>query len=148
MQQLSTEGYKLIKHYEGLRLKAYQCAAGVWTIGYGHTAKVKKSDTITEYEADRLLQEDVKESYNVVNSVVKVPMTQGQFDAMTSFVFNLGSGAFKASTLLKKVNREDYVGASQEFSRWVFAGNKKLPGLVKRREAERIMFLTGKFKAV
>lgn len=146
--QLSEEGYKLIKHYEGLRLKSYLCAAGVLTIGYGHTGKVKKNEVITIEQADILLRQDVRESEAVVNSVVKVPMTQGQFDALTSFVFNLGSGAFKASSLLKKLNRGDYDGAVKEFSRWVFAGNKKLPGLVKRREAEQGLFLTGEFKAV
>jgi len=138
---IGTNGLNLIKSFEGLRLRAYQCSANVWTIGYGHTADVRANDVITEEEALSFLRQDVAESERAVNQYVHVPLTQNQFDALVSFVFNLGVGSFRTSTLLKKLNAGDYDGVAQEFGRWIHAGGKKLPGLVRRREAERALFL-------
>jgi lysozyme len=137
---IGTNGLNLIKHFEGLRLRAYQCSAHVWTIGYGHTADVGENDVITEEEALYFLHQDLAESERAVNQYVHVPLTQNQCDALVSFVFNLGAGNFLTSTLLKKLNSGDD-GAAQEFGRWIHAGGKALPGLVRRREAERALFL-------
>ncbi|CAI1079295.1 Phage-related lysozyme (muraminidase) [Serratia entomophila] len=138
---IDVNGLKLIKHFEGLRLRAYQCSANVWSIGYGHTAGVGPDDVITEGQAISFLRQDVAESERAVNQYVHVPLTQNQFDALVSFVFNLGVGNFRTSTLLKKLNAGDYDGAAQEFGRWIHAGGKALPGLVRRREAESALFL-------
>ena len=134
-------GLNLIKEFEGLRLQAYQCSANIWTIGYGHTADVSANDVITEEEALSFLRQDVAESERTVNQYVHVPLTQNQFDALVSFVFNLGVGNFRTSTLLRKLNAGDDDGAAQEFGCWIHAGGKALPGLVRRREAERALFL-------
>ncbi|BEO35863.1 hypothetical protein SMQE32_48000 (plasmid) [Serratia marcescens] len=134
-------GFNLIKEFEGLRLHTYKCPADRWTIGYGHTADVSANDVITEAQAISLLYQDVAESERAVNKYVHVPLTQNQFDALVSFVFNLGVGSFRTSTLLKKLNTGDYDDAAQEFGRWIHAGGKALPGLVRRREAERALFL-------
>ncbi|MGP2504483.1 lysozyme [Pantoea ananatis] len=136
----SQEGIDLIKHFEGVKLKAYQCPAGIWTIGYGHTNNVKRGDVITEITADKFLRQDLESSEKCVITLVKVDYTQSQFDAMVSFVFNLGQGAFRTSTLLKKINSKDYAGASMEFIRWVNVGGVKMAGLILRRRAEKILF--------
>ena len=140
-RKTSKAGIELIKSHEGMRLEAYQCPAGVWTIGYGHTKDVKPKQIIDTRQAVELLKEDLKECEDVVNGCTKVPLNQNQFDALVSFVFNLGSGALKSSTLLKKLRQGDYEGAANEFTRWVFAGNKRLPGLVIRRQEEKELFL-------
>lgn len=138
---ISKPGIELIKHYEGLRLEAYCCPAGVLTIGYGHTgADVAKGKTITLDEAEALLRADLLEFERRVQQIVTAPLTQGQFDALVSFAYNVGIGALQRSTLLRKLNAEDYAGASAEFMRWTKAGAVELPGLVKRRTAEREMF--------
>ena len=133
----SEKGLNLIKKYEGLRLKAYKCPAGVWTIGYGHTKGVKQNDTITEAQAVELLLRDVLDCEGVINRLVKKTLNQGQFDACISFIFNLGAGNFQRSTLLRKINQDDFAGASREFSRWIYSGGKILNGLKKRREEEK-----------
>lgn len=141
-------GLDLIKQFEGLRLNAYKDSAGIPTIGYGHTKGVEMGQTITQAQADQFLKEDCKDAEGAVNKLVEVPITQNMFDALVSFVFNLGAGALKGSTLLKLLNKHDYQGASEQFARWVYATNAKtgkkevLNGLVKRREAERKLFLT------
>lgn len=140
--QTSNNGINLIKRFEGLRLEAYRDSVGIPTIGYGHTHGVKMGDVITGAQADDFLREDLKVAELTINTNAKVKLTQGQFDALASFVFNLGSGNFVKSTLLKKLNTGDYAGAADEFGKWVNAGGKKLPGLVKRRAAEREVFLT------
>jgi len=141
----SAEGIGLIQTMEGLKLKPYRCSAGVWTIGYGHTTIAKTlasaGISLTEDQCYRLLLLDLKEAEVAVQRLVKVELTQCQFDALVSFVFNLGQGKLGSSTLLNKLNMGDREGAAQEFTRWVMAGEAKLPGLVKRREAERAMFL-------
>lgn len=140
--KVSNNGINLVKHFEGLELKAYRDSVGILTIGYGHTHAVKAGDVITGEQADAFLREDLQVAELNVNTNVKVKLTQGQFDALVSFVFNLGSGNFVKSTLIRKLNAGDYAGAADEFGRWVNAGGKKLPGLVKRRAAEREVFLT------
>lgn len=140
--QTSNNGLNLIKRFEGLRLEAYRDSVGIPTIGYGHTHGVKMGDVITGAQADAFLREDLQVAELTINTNVKVKLTQGQLDALASFVFNLGSGNFVKSTLLKKLNTGDYAGAADEFGKWVNAGGKKLPGLVNRRAAEREVFLT------
>lgn len=148
---ISKKGLELIKKFEGLRLKAYKCPSGIWTIGYGHTKGVYPGMTITEELADKFLVDDIWYFERDVESLVKVPLTQGQFDALVSFAFNVGSDiddddipeGLGDSTLLKKLNSGDYAGAADEFPKWVYSRGKKLKGLVRRRAAERELFLTG-----
>lgn len=138
--QISEKGLALIKEFEGLRLEAYQCSADVWTIGYGHTAGVRKGDVITKATADRMLADDVSEFESAVNNAVTAPLTQNQFDALVSLAFNIGATAFKNSTLVKKLNlRHD---AADEFLRWRYVNRVESPGLRRRREAERALFLS------
>lgn len=139
---ISQNGLELIKRFEGCRLKAYKCPAGVLTIGYGHTgADVKEWTIISQTQAEHYLQNDVILHSKNVSKLVKVPLTQNQFDALVSFEYNVGYGNFSKSTLLRKLNARDYIGASNEFDKWVFANKKKLSGLVKRRQAEKELFL-------
>lgn len=140
MMQISNAGLDLIKQFEGLYLKAYRCPAGVPTIGYGHTAGVAMGQTITQQQADDYLRRDVRQFERAVERLVSVPLTQGQFDALVSFAFNLGEGALAQSTLLRLLNAGDYAGAAAQFDRWNKAGGRVLPGLVRRRAAERALF--------
>lgn len=137
-------GIDLIKEYEGEKLKAYLCPAGVWTIGYGHTQGIKKDSIITKENADLLLKNDLKKFEKVVKNYVKVDLTENQFSALVSFVYNLGEGNFAESTLLKKINKKDFDGASNEFLIWNKArvGGKliELKGLTNRRKAESNLF--------
>ena len=137
---LSQAGLNLIKSHEGLRTTAYQDPVGVWTIGYGHTGTAKPGQKITEAQAEQLLRQDVGWAQDAVRKNVKVPLTQGQFDSLVSFTFNLGAGALGRSTLLKKLNAGDYAGAQAEFGKFVHAGGRVLPGLVRRRNEEAQMF--------
>lgn len=138
----STAALDLIKHFEGQRLTAYQDSVGVWTIGIGHTgADVTPGKTISASDALKLLEADADIAAAGVSALLAVAVTQSEFDALTSFAFNLGIGALKTSTLLKKLNAGDPQGAADEFPRWVNAGGRRLQGLVKRRAAERAMFL-------
>ena len=137
----SKNGINLIKNYEGCRLTAYKCPAGVWTIGYGHTAGVKQGDKITQLQADTLLTIDLQKFENAVNKAVKKPITQNEFDALVSFAFNVGTGNFEKSTLLRLVNMGQFELAAKQFERWIYAGGKPLTGLKKRRLAEKTLFL-------
>lgn len=141
--KLSENGTKLIKKYEGCRLKAYKCPRGVWTIGYGHTNNVRPNDVITQDEAEELFKQDVKVFENAINRLIKVKLNQNQFDALVSFTFNLGYGdrGLGGSTLLRLLNNSDYIGASKQFSRWVYSGDRVLEGLIKRRNEEKELFL-------
>jgi len=140
---ISNEGINLIKSFEGLELKAYRDSVGVWTQGYGSTGPhIIPGSTITEVQAEALLIKDLSRFESGVNELVKVPLTQNQFDALVSFSFNLGLGNLKSSTLLKKLNGKDYVGAGNEFERWNKAGGKVLNGLTRRRLAEKELFLS------
>jgi len=134
-------GKDLIKKYEGLQLTSYLCPAGVPTIGWGHTYGVKLNRTISVDEAEVLLDHDYQEAEDDVLELITVPLTDNQLGALTSFVFNLGSGKLIGSTLRKKLNSNDYKGAAEEFDKWVFSKGKKLNGLVKRRAEERQLFL-------
>ena len=131
----------LIKEFEGCKLKAYKCPADVWTIGYGHTDGVKEGDEITQQEADRLLASDVELFTTGVQRLVHSDINRNQLGALVSFSFNVGLGNLRHSTLLRMVNAGDFVGAADQFLRWNKAGGKVLPGLTRRREAERQLFL-------
>lgn len=138
----SDEGIALIAQFEGFRSKAYVCAGGKWTIGYGHTKGVKEGDTITEAEGLRLLREDVADAESAVRKWVHAPLKQNQFDALVSFIFNVGSGNFASSSLLREVNYDanDFADIRPRFMAWVYANKRKLDGLVRRRKAEADMY--------
>ncbi len=138
----SQAGIELIKRHEGCRLRAYQDSVGVWTIGVGHTLGVYESQTISQEEADRLLAADLVSAEKCINNSIPFGLTQNQFDALCSFVFNLGCGALRNSTLLRKITEGDDIGASEEFGKWTHAGGKILNGLVARRAAEKELFLS------
>lgn len=138
----SNEGKRLIKHFEGFRDTAYQCSAGVWTIGYGFTDSVKQGDTMTLEQAEKRLDFELVDYEQAVNSLITWPMTQQQFDALVSFTFNLGEGALKRSTLRKCVNAGKHGKAAGEFMRWNKAGGKVLDGLTRRRQAESDLFMS------
>lgn len=141
MRSTSADGLDLIKHFEGLRLDAYLCPAGVWTIGYGHTSGVKKGDKINLDTAIAYLQSDLRKFERIVTDLVKVPIQQYHFDALVSFSYNLGGGALADSTLLKRLNAGYFEEAADQFKRWNKAGGKVLDGLTKRRTAERMLFV-------
>ncbi|MEQ1318929.1 lysozyme [Acinetobacter guillouiae] len=142
--KISNIGINLIRGFEDLRLKAYDDGVGVWTIGYGTTAingvAVKKGDTCTAEQAKSYMAQDLKKFESAVNTSVKVPLNQNQFDALVSLTYNIGTGAFKDSTLLKKLNAKDYKGAAAQFDRWNKGGGKVMQGLVNRRAKERKLF--------
>lgn len=141
MMILSKRGGDFIKSFEGLRLTAYRDIVGVLTIGYGHTGSdVIEGMKITLDRANELFDEDVADFVTGVNALAKVK-TQGQFDALVSFAYNLGLRSLKKSTLLKKLNDGDIVGASNEFQKWNRAGGKEVAGLTRRRLAEYVVFL-------
>lgn len=137
----SKSGIDLIKKYEGCVLKAYKCPSGVWTIGYGHTKGVKKGQICTKKQAEYFLSQDLKTFEKGVLKGVKVTLNQNQFDALVSFTYNVGLGAFKSSTLLRYINKKDFSSASKELLKWNKSNGKVLSGLVKRRAAERQLFL-------
>ena len=141
--KITKEGINLIKKFEGLRLEAYLCPAGVWTIGYGHTKGVKKGQVITQLEADNLLKEDLSSFEKGVTSLIKSNINQNQFDSLVSFAFNLGLANLKSSTLLKKVNANpNDITIVDEFIRWIYAGGKPLEGLKRRRQAEAYLYFS------
>lgn len=142
----SQKGIDFIRSYEGLRLEAYDDSTGVWTIGYGHTAGVVPGMVITEMQAVEYFKTDMKYFEKAINLYVAVPISQNMFDALASFTYNLGVGTLKRSTLLKKLNQNDIAGAADEFGRFVHADGRVLRGLVRRREAEKEMFLKGNYK--
>ncbi|UGA37825.1 lysozyme [Chromobacterium haemolyticum] len=138
----SDAGITLVKSFEGLKLVAYKCPAGIWTNGYGHTGSdVTPGQVITQVQADALLARDLERFESGVSRLVSVPMTQNQFDALVCFSYNLGLGSLQNSTLLRLLNQRDYAGAAAQFPRWNKAGGKELPGLTRRRAAEQAMFL-------
>lgn len=148
-RQINQAGINLVKQFEGLRTKAYLCPAGIWTIGYGHTGPdVKQGLQISEDQAEQLLSDDLAGSGVKVSQLVRVPLNDDQFAALTSFVFNAGAGSLASSTLLRRLNGGDYDCVPSELCKWVKAtdpatGKKvSLPGLVKRRAAEGELWLT------
>ena len=138
--KISDEGLAFIKRMEGCSLTAYLDSVKVPTIAVGHTRGVKLGDTCTEEQADQYLLDDLESVYNDIEALVEVPLTQGQFDALCSFVFNLGGPALRSSTLLKLLNAGDYEAARKQLPRWDKAGKVQLAGLTKRRAAEAAMF--------
>lgn len=141
----SDHGIAFIKRWEGVKLNAYLCPANVWTIGVGHTAamgdpKPVKGMRLSEAEADMILRRDLKAIERDIIAVVKAPLSQGQFDTLVSFVFNVGIGAFRKSTLLKKLNAGDAKAVPSELMKWTRAGGKVVQGLVNRRRAEADMW--------
>lgn len=123
-------------------MQAYQDSVGIWTIGYGHTGPdVFEGVTISQEQADRLLAVDLERFARTVEFAVTVPVGQHEFDALVSLTFNIGGGAFRKSTLLKKLNAGDRAGAAAQFARWNKAGGKTLAGLTRRRAAEAKLFL-------
>jgi len=142
--KISKEGLSLIRRFEGFSPMPYVCPAGVLTIGYGHVVQDKdvigRGARITEAEAEQLLLRDLKKVASAIDEFVAVPLSQGQFDALSSFIYNVGIGAFARSTLLKHVNKGQWGKALAEFPRWNKARNKVLPGLVRRRAAEMELF--------
>lgn len=148
MRYIGKKGLALIKRYEGFSAKPYVCPAGKWTIGYGHTNGVT-ADTkpVTEEEGEQLLREDLMRVTDDLNRIVPASLNQEQFDSLCSFAYNVGLGAYMGSTLRKVVsaNPKDIDRIRTEFLKWVYAGNKRLPGLVERRKAEADLFICGTF---
>ncbi len=140
-RQINAKGLRLLKSFEGLELRAYQDAVGVWTIGYGTTSDVRPGMVITEAQAEALLKRDLNRFERAVIDLVKVPLTDDQFSALVSFVYNVGEGALSTSTLLRLLNQRDYQGAADQLLRWDKAGGRTLAGLTRRRRAERALFL-------
>jgi lysozyme len=138
---LSDEGKRFIKSKERLRLEAYQDEIGVWTIGWGHIVGVKSGEVCTIEQAEAWFAQDVAPCEACVSRLVSTELTQGQFDALCSFAFNLGCTALRNSTLLRLLNAGDAAGAAEQFSRWNHAGGEVSAGLSARREQEREMFV-------
>ena len=146
LMSVSNKGVDLICEFEGEQLIAYDDGVGVWTIGFGtikypNGVRVKKGDTCTLDQAKEYMRHDLIEFEHTVNSSVKVPLNQNQFDALVSLAYNIGSNAFKSSTLVKELNTGDYQGAADQFNVWVNAGGKRMQGLVNRRAKEKELFL-------
>ena len=145
MRHISKTGLDLIKRFEGFSPTVYICPAGYPTIGYGHVVKPQErqqfASGITTKQAEILLRQDVQTAERAVLRLITVPLTDGQFDALVSFTFNLGAGALQRSTLRRKVNRGDHAAVPAEFGKWVWGGGRKLQGLVRRREAEIVLYV-------
>jgi lysozyme len=142
---ISDEGLELIKHFEGCELEAYKCAAGVWTIGYGHTKDIQEGDKWSQDKADFMLWRELEEEYEkYVHDYVHVPLNQSQFDALVSWTYNLGPANLKASTMLKKLNNGEYEEVPAQMARWnkatVNGKRTVLEGLTRRRKAEGQLF--------
>jgi lysozyme len=146
MRHITNQGLMLIKQFEGFSPTIYLDAAGLPTIGYGHLLRAGEAemfkDGITEPMAQALLIKDVLRAEQAVLRLITAPLTNGQFDALVSFTFNLGSGALQRSTLRRKVNRDEHDNVPAELMKWVWAGGRKLKGLVKRRAAEAAVYMS------
>jgi lysozyme len=145
MRTVPQQALTLIKQFEGLRLTAYPdpgTGAEPWTIGYGHTGNVTKGMVITEIQANAFLMEDARNACNQVLEVVTVTLNDNELSALVDFVYNLGIGNLHSSTLLKKLNTSDFAGAADQFLVWDMAAGHVMPGLLRRRTAERSVFLT------
>ena len=137
---ISKEGIALIKKFEGCELEAYQDSVGVWTIGYGHTKDVEEGLKITQEEAEAMLNTELEEYEGYVEHYVEVPLTQCQFDALVCWTYNLGPTNLASSTMLKVLNKGMYEEVPYQMKRWNKAGGEVLQGLVRRREAEALLF--------
>ena len=143
MMALGQKGTALIKSFEGFRDKAYQDQRGIWTCGFGHTGPdVVEGTTCTPYQASKWFDEDTRAASNAVTHLVDVPLNQCQFDALCSFTYNIGIGNFEHSTLLKVLNAGNYMMAAEQFLVWDKTNHQTNPGLLRRRDAERALFLT------
>lgn len=144
MRHVTEEGLDLIKRFEGFSPKIYICPAGYPTIGYGHVVLAHEQDQfatgITQADATELLRKDVRIAERAVLRLISVPLTNGQFDALVSFTFNLGAGALQRSTLRRKVNSGEHESVPAELMKWVWAAGKRLPGLVRRRRSEALAY--------
>ena len=144
MRHVTDVGLLLIKRFESFSPTVYVCPAGYTTVGYGHVVLDGESDRfaggIGEYEAEDLLRRDAGIAERAVLRLITVPLTDGQFDALVSFTFNVGAGGLQRSTLRRKVNREEHSAVPAEFMKWAWAGGRKLKGLVRRREAEARLY--------
>lgn len=140
-RRINQAGLNIVKHYEGCELEAYLCPARVWTIGYGHTEGVRKGMVWTQTKADRQLEEDLRQFEEGIEEMVKVPISLNAFSSLVSLGFNIGLEALRGSTLMRKLNKGELGPASEEFARWNKSGAKILPGLTRRRLAERDLFL-------
>ena len=142
MRHITQNGLNLIKRFEGFSQTVYFCPAGYPTIGYGHVVKDDEdfSSGIDEARAEQLLRQDAQIAERAVLRLITVPLTDAQFDALVSFTFNLGGGALQRSTLRRKINREEHAEVPEQFMRWVWAGGRKLKGLVRRRAAESDLY--------
>lgn len=139
--KISSRGLDLIKRFEGFSASTYICPAGKHTIGYGHIVSPGELFTeIDRQQAEDLLIKDVHFAESVIRHNVHTDLSQSQYDALVSFVYNVGGGNFIKSTLLRLLNNKDYAGAAKQFARWVYAGGRVLPGLEKRRAAEQALF--------
>ncbi len=137
---ISNEGISLIKKFEGCELESYQDSVGVWTIGYGHTKNIKEGMTISKEQADNMLLNELDEYCEYVEKAVDVTLKQCEFDALVAWTYNLGPTNLNKSTMLKKLNNKEYQDVTHEIKRWNKAGGKVLQGLVRRREAESLLF--------
>jgi lysozyme len=146
MRQINKAGLDLVKQHEGFRAKAYICPAGKLTIGYGHVIlkheQHLKHETINKEKGEQILKSDMAKAIRAVERYITVPLNDNQFAALCSFTFNLGGGNLKVSTLRKKLNQSQYHSVPAQLKRWVYAGKKKLNGLVKRRAEEGSLFQT------
>ena len=142
MRHITQNGLDLIKRFEGFSRTVYFCPAGYATIGYGHVVKDDEDFSlgIHEAQAEKLLRQDAQIAERAVLRLINVPLTDGQFDALVSFTYNLGGGALQRSTLRRKINREEHAEVPEQFMRWVWAGGRKLKGLVRRRYAECLLY--------
>ncbi len=142
MRHITQNGLDLIKRFEGFIGEVYFCPAGYPTIGYGHVVKDDEdfSAGIDEAKGEELLRQDAQIAERAVLRLINVPLTDGQFDALVSFTYNLGGGALQRSTLRRKINREEHAEVPEQFMRWVWAGRRKLKGLVRRRHAEKLLY--------
>jgi lysozyme len=135
-------GRELIKRFEGCRLKAYQCSAGKWTIGWGSTSNAREGMEISQERADTFFELDLMDFEWGVDRLLIVDLNENQYSALVSFAYNVGLSAFAGSTLLRMLNHGLFDEAAEQFLKWTRAGGKILPGLVARRAAERELFLT------
>ena len=144
ISHLSSRGLNLIKQFEGLRPVSYVCPAGLHTIGYGHVIKEGESisQPLRESQAEILLLQDIEVAAKAVQRLIKVPLTQGQFDALVSFAFNCGAGALQRSTLRACVNRQEHMQVPAELLRWSRVKGALSNGLMRRRMAEALLYLT------
>jgi lysozyme len=142
-------GIQIIKAFEGFRSKPYKCSANVSTVGFGSTRGFDNGpvrmdmEPVTREEAEELLRRDIRQTESAVGKLIKVALTENEFSALCSFCYNVGSGNLQRSSLRLKLNRNDRLGAADEFPKWRRAAGKILRGLVLRREAERILFMGG-----